>query len=1319
MLMRVLLVLAALSLRASAQTIYVNSAATGAVSGLAWADAFKLLQPALDAASPGDEIWVAAGTYVPTTDYGLVAGTGQVQARLKHFRLKNGVGLYGGFAGIETSRDQRDWKTNVTILSGDLNGNGFDANDSYHVFYHPSGTALDPNAILDGFTVTGGNANGPSPFDSGACMHNYGCSPTIANCTFTGHAVMAGGGIYSLGGFSAISDCLFTGNVTAAYPGGGAALYTRSSLVYPGHPVVSRCTFTANVATGGCGSAVSCGGQTGSLTIRQCIFTDNRLSGADYNAGGGAIAFYGQAMDIDRCTFANNAVVSDKSGGAIWAFDYISSLSVTGCTFVGNTAPGAGAIYAHAWLSTTSTSIVGCTFRENHGDSGGGGAIYLDTTRATVADCNFIRNIARSGGAVWTSSSPLSLSRCRFVGNVAGGSGGGLYSNSPDTTVRDTLFAGNIARNGGGIYSNAADLSVTQSALVDNRVYIGTGSTASYGRGGGINASGAGAKITNSLLWNNKAYLGDAVYCGTSTAIANSILWNDSSVSVCPVFGGAAVTCSDIRGGMVGAGNIDSDPLLFRPPSAGPDGAWVTDDDDYGDLRLRPGSPCIDSGDNFVVPSDVTADMAGNPRFADDPDVSDTGPGTSPIVDMGVYEGRFAKVERPTVSPSGGRYDSDVAVTVSCPTEGAAIHYTTDGSEPDELDPVVQDCAVIVSVSPPTTLKVRAFCPGSLPSDVATNAYYRPAIIYVSASGNDANDGLSWPSAKRTLQAALDAAGPYNDIWITQGTFYPTVKYGGTADAYKAFQMKNDVGIFGGFSGTEILCGQRDWRTNPTILSGDLNDNGTFSSTDSTHVFYHPIGTWLNRTALLDGCTVTGGTGYNKGISTSSILPGAGMCNEFSGPTVRNCSFVRNCVAGYPGNNNPVPPQPAAIAGVGGGIYTLGGSPLIQNCIFRTNLIGEGKGGAVASLASRADIEDCTFSGNAGTYGAAVYNESSRAVFSGCIFRDHYGGYGAGICDLGADVDISSCTFVGNFGSTVYNDCSGARLIYSLLTNGSGTAVYGTSSTMSIANCTIAANYGRGIVKYAGSATLSNSILWGNSPSTGIQIYESGAATTVSYCDVQNSWPGTGNIASDPLFAVAPTLGPDGQWGTSDDVVGNAWLAAGSPCIDVGSNGLVPDGVMRDLAGRRRIVDGNGDGNDVVDMGAFERQCVTDPPGDAMCDCGVDFLDLSVIAGKWSLVGCSAANNWCSRADVDQSGSVDMLDVAVLAANWLVDSRDIPDFAPSRTIDSADLAVLFANWLRTDCGPANDWCQRADMDSSGTIDLLDLARFSSYWLEGI
>jgi hypothetical protein len=105
--------------------------------------------------------------------------------------MKTGVGIYGGFAGTETARDQRDWRSNVTVLSGDLLGNDSGTanltDNSYHVVV---GTGATSTGVLDGFTVRGGNSNGASAsnYDKGGGIIVYASgAPTVRNCVFSGN----------------------------------------------------------------------------------------------------------------------------------------------------------------------------------------------------------------------------------------------------------------------------------------------------------------------------------------------------------------------------------------------------------------------------------------------------------------------------------------------------------------------------------------------------------------------------------------------------------------------------------------------------------------------------------------------------------------------------------------------------------------------------------------------------------------------------------------------------------------------------------------------------------------------------------------------------------------------------------------------------------------------------------------------------------------------------------------------------------------------------------------------------------------------------
>jgi len=205
-----------------ATVLFVDASAGGVGSGVSWADAYADLQPALaTAAGPGaivEQIWVAGGVYTPD------GGSGDRSAT---FALVNGVAVYGGFAGGETSLAQRDPAGNPTVLSGDLAGDdlagGSNAENSLHVV-----TLSNTNStcVLDGFVITAGNANGStSPDNSGGGIYNESGEARVIGCRVVGNAAFFGGGMASKNAEPAIVNSVFAGN-TAEF---GAAIFNDGS----------------------------------------------------------------------------------------------------------------------------------------------------------------------------------------------------------------------------------------------------------------------------------------------------------------------------------------------------------------------------------------------------------------------------------------------------------------------------------------------------------------------------------------------------------------------------------------------------------------------------------------------------------------------------------------------------------------------------------------------------------------------------------------------------------------------------------------------------------------------------------------------------------------------------------------------------------------------------------------------------------------------------------------------------------------------------------------------------------------------------------
>ena len=215
-----------------AATIFVDSAATGLNNGSSWTDAYNDLQLALAASVSGDEIWVANGTYMP----------GPNGAPTSTFLLKNGVTLYGGFEGFggaeETLVSQRDFFANHSILSGDLDTSGtVNADDAYNVL---TAVNTDTTAILDGFTITGGNAIGPVQGNRGGAINAFSGGLSVYNCVFEGNEGIFGAGIRAARATNII-NCQFRNNISSNRGGG---IY----LTGTGPTRVINCTFFRNAA---------------------------------------------------------------------------------------------------------------------------------------------------------------------------------------------------------------------------------------------------------------------------------------------------------------------------------------------------------------------------------------------------------------------------------------------------------------------------------------------------------------------------------------------------------------------------------------------------------------------------------------------------------------------------------------------------------------------------------------------------------------------------------------------------------------------------------------------------------------------------------------------------------------------------------------------------------------------------------------------------------------------------------------------------------------------------------------------------------------
>ena len=317
---------------------YVKLGSSG--SGTSFSDAFGDLQEALDVAIAGNKIYVAAGTYKPSVEFDF-DGSGGADAREATFQIPDGVEVYGGFpataTGTVTPADiaARDFTADETILSGDLdNNNAISGGDACHVVFTKNVSSI---TLVDGFTITGGNANTIYGVNSrGGGWYNEGdgnvSNPILRNCGFSRNSANFGGGGMCNDGRNGTSspmliNCSFTEN--NAQNGGGMYNDGRTTSG-TSSPILTNCSFTKNTATDGGGMLNDAGrGGTSNPVVRNSIFWENNAVSAN--------SWFNNSTSSLNVAYT---LVEETSAGAL----------------SGGTSTGAGMIYAQDPLFTNATS---------------------------------------------------------------------------------------------------------------------------------------------------------------------------------------------------------------------------------------------------------------------------------------------------------------------------------------------------------------------------------------------------------------------------------------------------------------------------------------------------------------------------------------------------------------------------------------------------------------------------------------------------------------------------------------------------------------------------------------------------------------------------------------------------------------------------------------------------------------------------------------------------------------------------------------------------------------------------------------------------
>ena len=424
--------------------IRVTTTGNNSNDGSTWALAKLTIDNAITAASSGDEVWVKVGSYAASTT----------------ISLKEGVNVYGGFAGTESSRQDRtlDWQSPSTV-DGITN-----YTDNGSVFIAPTGVTVA--TILDGFKVTGGSGTLLSGYYLGGGIYVAGSGLTISNCHIEGNTGNKGAGILALTGtHTHIHNCTVSGNDGTL----GAGIY-----VYNGEVLDSIVTQNGTAANCQYGGGIRVGAYTSDCLIQNTEISHNACA----NRGGGIYVDTGAAPTIEDCDIHENETVDYGAG----IFATSSSPVISGCSIKANKLYGTGGgSRSGAGIAgyTISPQITDCTIEDNYivdSASTYGAGIYVSTGSPVIRN-NIIRNNDSAGngsGVMLTGTIVFDVSENIIygndcVGNLSKGGGIAVYGTSYGTIERNKIYSNTAVTKGGGIYFSST--SDTATTIKSNLIY--------------------------------------------------------------------------------------------------------------------------------------------------------------------------------------------------------------------------------------------------------------------------------------------------------------------------------------------------------------------------------------------------------------------------------------------------------------------------------------------------------------------------------------------------------------------------------------------------------------------------------------------------------------------------------------------------------------------------------------------------------------------------------------------------------------------------------------------------------------------------------
>lgn len=722
---------------------------------------------------------------------------------------------------------------------------------------------------------------------------------------------------------------------------------------------------------------------------------------------------------IDGFTIqGGNANGANPGGGALDI--ELVPMTVNNLVFKANSGVNGGAVLINGGAGAT---ISNSSFTNNASSSSGAGVFSMGSATPILSNVRFTNNTSGNGGGLYVNSGTTTINNGVFSGNTATGplGGGGMYvsNGGSNAVLSKVVFSGNTAPNGGGMYTFTSNPTLTN--------VIFTGNTATNQGGGFFNNSNGNPKLVNVTFNSNTATSGGSAFYNStgSPGFVNVLLWNN-------VFGNIALP------GSQGNFTAGANPFTAIADPDGADNVWFTADDG---LQLAAGDPALNQGiasfAGFTLPTTDITGLVSRPQNGS--------------FDPGAYEKLPAPLSFTGFSPSSGKSGDQITITGagftgtnSVKINGVEVpEFTVDSAtQITARVPFGKVASGLVSVSTPT---------GTVQS--GSNFIINRRIYLVKANAVGNGSGNNWTNAYPSLRTALVQAVANDQIWVAAGVYKPVVPVNpASVSQYErsvSFVLKPSVAVYGGFAGNEMTLAARNFDTQISELSGDIDNvtdvYDTTVSDDLTHAGIAGNSFIVVRgadSATLDGFTIRGGNSGN------SLYPrGGAIYSNSQSLTLKNLNLIGN-------------------SGVeGGAIFSEGNGLVCDNLTFKWNKAFN-KGGGLMVLNSNSTLNKVFFIENRASYGGGLYAlQTSNSQFKNMVFSRNYAGDGGGIWHASSNSNtISNAVFHENRAHALFTGKGGGIYLIGGLnmvnvsfnrntaSSGTGSSIYSSGVTPLLAN---------------------------------------------------------------------------------------------------------------------------------------------------------------------------------------------------------------------------------------------------------------------------